>query len=381
MRADRPLPGLCGKRFAGVLGPVPQVTSSAHVAVGLAVRERTPSSLREGMATMRPRVVATVILAIVIAASTCSESVAAAITKVPRAERPQPALGLSVTPTGWVPVAYGKVQVSVPASFSVAYPGQAPFCSPVGERGELLIAPRGTTATGGGCPAGSQSTLVSLDPMSHLPSKYANEKPIILNGVPVYLGPTGDPVSYVYYAPSLGFEVTAKGHLAHQVLGTLMASPRVMALAPGAAPSVPPSWHSVSFAGLRLSVPTAWPVQRTDTWNLCGPVGIAISQGVTLDTDKEFLALPCAAMLPFPVVPSEGVRVDSRIQGPTGSFSPGGACLHVDGLVVCPSSTPDYSILLLRVTVPGRATPDFVSIGLAGGGTVARTILYSLQTA
>jgi len=54
--------------------------------------------------------------------------------------------------------------------------------------------------------------------MSHLPSKYANEKPIILNGVPVYLGPTGDPVSYVYYAPSLGFEVTAKGHLAHQVL-------------------------------------------------------------------------------------------------------------------------------------------------------------------
>jgi len=46
---------------------------------------------------------------------------------------------------------------------------------------------------------------------------------------------------------------------------------------------------------------------------------------------------------------------------------------------VCPSSTPDYSVLLLSVTVPGRDEPVLVSIGLAGNGMVARTILYSLQ--
>jgi hypothetical protein len=38
-----------------------------------------------------------------------------------------------------------------------------------------------------------------------------------------------------------------------------------------------------------------------------------------------------------------------------------------------------YSILVLRVTVPRRAKPVVVSIGLAGSGMVARTILYSLR--
>jgi hypothetical protein len=32
------------------------------------------------------------------------------------------------------------------------------------------------------------------------------------------------------------------------------------------------------------------------------------------------------------------------------------------------------------VTVPGRAKPVIVSIGLAGNGMVARTILYSLTS-
>ena len=46
-----------------------------------------------------------------------------------------------------------------------------------------------------------------------------------------------------------------------------------------------------------------------------------------------------------------------------------------------PRSSPDYSILVLRVTVPGRSKPVFVSIGLAGNGVIARTILYSLRAA
>jgi hypothetical protein len=38
-----------------------------------------------------------------------------------------------------------------------------------------------------------------------------------------------------------------------------------------------------------------------------------------------------------------------------------------------------YSILVLKVVVPGRSKPVYVSIGLAGSGMVARTILYSLR--
>jgi hypothetical protein len=35
---------------------------------------------------------------------------------------------------------------------------------------------------------------------------------------------------------------------------------------------------------------------------------------------------------------------------------------------------------MLKVTVPGRVKPVIVSIGLAGNGMVARTILYSLTS-
>jgi hypothetical protein len=334
------------------------------------------------MATVRPRVLAVVVVALILGACTGQQTFVPTTTTVPSATKPLLAVDLLAAPTGLVPVAYGDAQLSVPASFSVVYPGENALCGSAGPRGALFVAPLPSTQTGTGCPAKARGTLVSLVPARHVPAKYANETPIILNGVPVYLGPTDNLLSsYTYYAPALGVEVAADGPLARQVIDTLACSPRAEALALGTAPSVPASWHSVSFAGLRLSFPADWPVERTETWNLCGPVQVAIAQGVALDTDKAFLALPCPAPLPFPVMPSDGVRVDGGAQGPTGSFSAGGACLHVGGLTVCPSSTPDYSVLLLRVAVPGRATPVFVSVGLAGNGMVARSILYSLRAA
>ena len=56
-------------------------------------------------------------------------------------------------------------------------------------------------------------------------------------------------------------------------------------------------------------------------------------------------------------------------------------CLSLRGLRACPATSPAYSILVLKVTVPGRSKPVYVSIGLAGNGIVARTILYSLREA
>jgi hypothetical protein len=54
-------------------------------------------------------------------------------------------------------------------------------------------------------------------------------------------------------------------------------------------------------------------------------------------------------------------------------------CLKLHGLTACPATSPAYSILIFSVTVPGRSKPVLVSIGLAGNGMVARTILYSLK--
>jgi hypothetical protein len=79
---------------------------------------------------------------------------------------------------------------------------------------------------------------------------------------------------------------------------------------------------------------------------------------------------------------ANGVQVDSGLRTePLVTLSFSKRCLKFHGLTACPATTPAYSILVLRVTVPGHRQPVYVSIGLAGNGVVARTILYSLRAA
>jgi hypothetical protein len=324
-----------------------------------------------------------VVLTMMLAACTSSQTTTPTTTRtVPPTTHPLPAIDLSATPTGWVPVAYGDAQVSVPASFLVVYPGTC-VGGPSVALGALLIGSTSAASAEPACPASTKTprAFARLVGVHRVPPPYASEKLTKLNGVPVYLGPN-DLTRLSYYAPSLGVEITASGPVARRIADTLTRSPRAVALAHGSAPRVPSSWQSVTFAGLRFSVPSSWAVERSSEWDLCGPVGIALLELVVLDTDRQFLEAPCPVPGPNAVAPSDGVRVDSGPHGPTGSFSRGGgSCLHIGGLTACPSSTPDYSILLLRVDVPGRAKPVFVSIGLAENGMVARTILYSLRAA
>jgi len=105
-----------------------------------------------------------------------------------------------------------------------------------------------------------------------------------------------------------------------------MASPRVMALAPGAAPSVPPSWHSFPSPGFRLSVPTAWPVSEPIRGTYAGLWNRDLSrshprhrQGVLGSAMRGYVALPGRAL---------GRRA-RRQQNPRSYWVvlPGGACL------------------------------------------------------
>lgn len=107
-----------------------------------------------------------------------------------------------VTPVGWDSFAYGEAQVSFPPWF-LTPPGP-----PVG------------IASGGACLGAVWGTLVCLLPVGKVPTAYAREKPTAINGIPVYLGQSGD-----YYAPSLGAKVTASGPLAHRIVDTLTRSP------------------------------------------------------------------------------------------------------------------------------------------------------------
>lgn len=215
------------------------------------------------------------------------------------------------------------------------------------------------------------------------PSSYGQRS--VINGISVYdlynYG-HGPYVRTHYLLPSLGVEIEAEGPLAKRVIDTLSRSPRTVALASGPAPVVPSSWHTVTDAGLRFAVPARWHTFLPVGAGACRSEGPTLlnRDSVVLTTDLSLCREP--ALAPTVRPPGNGVQVDVDASP---SFAPATLlskhCLSLGALIACPATSPAYSILVLKVTVPRRSEPVYVSIGLAGNGSVARTILYSLRPA
>ena len=302
---------------------------------------------------------------------------------------PIPAVVTSTTPSGWVPVAFGNTQVSVPSSFSILHPGWD-ACGAVSFPGTLELGLPTKTEVGCGAapPRHPATTVQILYGRSIL--QFETKPSTVINGLsadPLLDQVTGKALGY--YIPALGSAVLGSGPLAGRILRTLSRSPWSVALAPGSAPSVPSGWHIVTFEGLAFAAPASWTV--TPTAVAGRDVGVpCVSSGVTLADTQVALSTD---RLPFPVErcpyfpryiqhPINGIEVDggSLAKFPVALvFSK--QCLQIHGLTACPATAPAYSILVLKVTVPGRTTPVLVSIGLAGNGMVARTILNSLRGA
>ena len=297
--------------------------------------------------------------------------------------KPIPAVDLSTTPGGWVPVAYGDAQVSVPESFSVWYPGLNPCELSFSKPSSLFLGPVVAAYTLCVGP-----TYLAFGP-ADLASQSSRKSPVLLNGIQVYAFRVKGVLHY--YVPSLGVDITAVGPMAGRILDTLTRSPRTVVLAPGPQPVVPSDWNRFTYQGLALAAPRSWPVIRT-TQNMgighCSNTGAYFfGPNVILSTDNRIAVFRCVDPEPTPQLPQDGVQVDvgtrtlSQLgeQGLRLVFSE--HCLKFNGLKACPATSPAYSILVLKVTVPGRSKPLYVSIGLAGNGMVARTILYSLRAA
>ncbi|MGA2806136.1 MAG: hypothetical protein ABSF89_17415 [Acidimicrobiales bacterium] len=330
---------------------------------------------------MKLRALAMVVIAVALSVFTSSQTFAT--TTVPTTAKALSVVDVATTPAGWVPVAFGDAQVSVPAAWWVLY--DSPPCPTGSPTGDVFVnPPPGLFA----CPletAPAPSTTVSFGPPPS-PLSTVLGHPEVINGILVYPYPTGPRSSYL--VPSLGVEIAVDGPLGQRVLRTLTWSPRSVVLAPGSSPAIPSSWQQVTFAGLRFSAPTNWPITRTQVTPglgaICKTLGVAFaSTTVTLSTDvRPMLLPPCAYFPPTPQQPENGVQVDSGLRTePMVTLSFSAHCLVLHGLTACPATSPAYSILVVRVNVPGRDKPVFFSIGLAGNGMVARAILYSLRAA
>ncbi len=305
------------------------------------------------------------------------------------APRGVPLTDTSLTPPGWAPVAYLDAQVSVPGSWlvdatggcggrgrGVVFPGQAPW--PGMFRAEGCRPPATVVVLTRFRSQPSASTAIAVRPNG------------TLNGIRVLTEHrAGGRV--VLIAPSLGVRITARGPLAGRVIATLTRSPLSVALAPGPAFGVPAGWRWHRFGGIRFAAPATWLTRRGTWWGGC-PYGIA-ARVVRLSTAAAQFIPSCPAFLDTAanlaarpgVVVGSGRYATVPLAGPAAA-----ACPHPPGLPsprgvrVClagpayGSGAGSVGTMTVVVTVPGRARPALVVIGLAGSGATARTILDSI---
>jgi hypothetical protein len=285
-----------------------------------------------------------------------------------------------------VEVAYKDAQVAVPKAFSVVYPNEQ-YCGVFASTGTIFL---GTVAVSQGClenqPSSAQVTLVYMRSQYFSPESLQGYKSIFQDGLRLYLVTINS--ARGYYSPALGAEVAANGPEALGVLSTFAPAPRRLVLAPPPAQKVPLSWRTVSFDGISFSVPSDWTLRRTiyamGIGQVCSVSGVALGgpgDSVVLSTDTRIYAVACPLIGQWPQVPADGVQIDGGPDAPTVAAS--SRCLSLKALHACLAGGTSYlySILVLKVLVPGRSGPVVMSIGLAGSGVVARTILYSLRAA
>ena len=167
------------------------VDDSAH-----RVRE-IPSSRLHDSTTVRFRALALVAMALALAACTSAPTASSTTPTVPA--QPLSAIDLSATPTGWVPVAYGDAQISVPWYWWVVYdlvtcpsgllPGQLP-------PGLVYVVPPGHSYR---CPAIAKPvSIIVLEAPTRPAAAYQHHE--FVNGIEVFY--SGD----VYAAPSAGVQ-------------------------------------------------------------------------------------------------------------------------------------------------------------------------------
>ena len=309
--------------------------------------------------------------------------------------KPILAVDLSASPAGWVPVDLGDAQLSVPSTWWVSYGTTPCGTTPPGLLDVQL--PNGPAWCSG---AVSPKSVVTLNQEvgTHLPPSPSLE----INRIPLYVLSRGKHASTVQYlAPTLGVAITTTGPVARGVLDTLSASPRgaVLSQIGHGSLATPRSWRWHTFAGVRFATPARWPTQRSSVAVACRSY-VALGERelvrysatkqvvlpdkpvVELDTDLTAYDGTCPPGSYQESAPGDGVEIDvGTPKVPNAWPLPVDHQLMLRGVKAYVNALQNFDVLSLLVVVPGRAMPLDIWVGLAGNGTVAKTILYSLRAA
>jgi hypothetical protein len=128
---------------------------------------------------------------------------------------------------------------------------------------------------------------------------------------------------------------------------------------------------------LSFAVPPSWAVTQSAYVYDCqlqdDDIALSSPPGVTLDTDTNDLALPCAYFFP-PRVAANGLVVAEGSTKAPNALPAGASAIHLNGLSAFVDPSSLLSVLVVEVEVPGRSMPVQVHIGLGDAGTAERVL-------
>jgi hypothetical protein len=294
----------------------------------------------------------------------------------------------SLIPLGWVAVAWGDAQVTVPGSWTVLL--ESAYCSTTGP-GWVELGPVEFALGCGAAPGPVPKPSASIQPSTMTNLSHFGQVTTV-NGFPIAWNSSDG--QWAYLVPALHVEITVTGSptgdLARQIVDTLTYSPRAVALQSGTPPPVPTGWQKLRFDGLGLSLPPAdiYVVKRTNQYpvDTCSLTGAAMPRSLAI-LDSDETRVPPPSCPDFSVnagsvfgAAGSGVEVDRRLGASSDEPQSLLTCFALHGLHMCPYASPGYDILALRVSGGSVSTPMLVQIGLSGSGETARTILDSLRS-
>jgi len=297
---------------------------------------------------------------------------------------------------GRLELAFGEVELSIEPDWTVSYDEAAPELNCPTQPTLVLVtftSPSPGNAPRPECGGGPATTTVvawypAVARLGRAPLKS-------VNGIEVE-GPVPRGRWSEYSLPAEHYVFYAEGPEATAIVRTISYSARASLAHLTSAPPAPKTWKHVTADGLRFAVPASWPVSQRSgqlgcefgapLWDVPGAAviyhGRQSSRG---GCSGYFGSLSGPAFDEYPQFWGDGVVVSSPAVEPLGTSALWGiapqsdVCSHAHGLMICPAAGDNtlYGPALFTVERPGSQQVVGLTVGLAGDGSVARTIIGS----
>jgi hypothetical protein len=290
----------------------------------------------------------------------------------------------ALTPDGWAPFELGRIQVSVPGTWSelggFVCPGRALFEETSSEDPDCVTA------------------SVTMQFASESTKRIPHARSSVVNGISVVLGYSGSGETTIYMERALGVDVEAEGSVAQQVLGTITYSPLSVVL-DSHVRGTPSGWREIDYHGVRFDAPTSWSLAGSGAYESCviQPHTVVLasaraassracaggSSGPYMKSVSQLAGVPGMSVGSYPDVPVAESFLQALVKSSTQCLNQNGLriCIGVEGQQFASVFVGGSEVVSVYEFRSGDSIPTTFEIGLLETGLTALEIIDSIRAA